>query len=129
MESVSLVFSCVLDSEEVPLAEALGSVVILQIAFILVRAHFHCFPKISTLKPGLELECLIDWQTNDRSFSVGSLRRLLDLRVVNSVVGLQFFIVPIEPRASGSAPLLGGYGCASRLSYLAVLVRLLQAVR
>ena len=43
MESVSLVFSCVLDSEEVPLAEALGSVVILEVTLILMRADFHGF--------------------------------------------------------------------------------------
>lgn len=130
MESVSLVFSCVLDSEEVPLAEALGSVVILEVALILVGANFHGFSQISTLKSGLKLECLIDWQTYNGSFSVGcALRWLLNLRVVDSVVRLQLFIVPIEPRASSSAPLLGGYRCASGFSNLAVLVRLLQAVR
>lgn len=88
MESVSLVFSCILNSEEIPLAEALGAIIILKVAFILMRAYFHGFAEVSTLKSRLKLKCLVYRKPLNRVISVRSLRCLFYFCRVNSVVWL-----------------------------------------
>jgi len=54
MESISLVFSCILNSEEIPLAEALSAIVILKVTFVLMWAYFHSFSEVTTLKSRLK---------------------------------------------------------------------------
>ena len=41
IESIGLIFPCVFDSEVIPLAETLSTIIILEVAFVFKRSNFH----------------------------------------------------------------------------------------
>ena len=44
VESVNLIFACVLDSEEVPLGKAIGAIIVFKKQIVLKIIDFHSFP-------------------------------------------------------------------------------------
>ena len=128
MDSVSLIFSCVLYSEIVPLAVRVGCVVVLQVALILIRTNFHGFSQITTLKSRLKLKCLIDWQTDERSISIRPLRWLFNFCLIYSEIWLQFLVIPIQSWTTSSVSVFVWHCVWSRFIYLPVLVRLLKVI-
>ena len=88
-----MVFAGVLYSEEVPLAEALCSIIIFQIELVLEGAYFHGLPEVAALKSGLNLESLVDGE----GFSGWIIYIwLFYFVVINSVIRLELLIVSVE---------------------------------
>ena len=138
----------VFDSEVVPLGEALGAVVILEVEVVLERACLRYFPEVATFEPRLKDQCLVGRQVNLGTIVVAGRahlaarcivfssrqRALLVVRVflhfrVHSVVRLQLLVVSVEARTTYPLPLLGNLRLRLVGVDLPEVVVLLQAVR
>ena len=98
-----MVFAGVLYSEEIPLAEALGSIIIFQIELVLEGAYFHGLPQVATLKSGFKLESFVDWETfGIRIVCIW----LFYFIVINSVIRLELLVISVESWTLYSASFL-----------------------
>ena len=87
MKAICLILASILDSEVVPLAETLGSVIILDVHFVFEWTNFHNFSEITTFKSGFEDQSLVGWERLLFDFLGGlALRWLFHLVVIDPVV-------------------------------------------
>lgn len=59
VKSISLILSCVLDSEKVPLSKALGAIIVLHEQVVLELTNFDSFLKIPRLETAFELQSCV----------------------------------------------------------------------
>lgn len=96
METVSLIFPCVLNSKVIPLAKTLGAIIIFDVHLIFEWSYFHDFSKITTLKPWLKDEGLIYWERLlDNVFWWLTLQLLFNIFIIDSVIWPQLFVISV----------------------------------
>ena len=157
VEPVRLVLASVLDSEVVPLGEALRAVVILKIQIIFEWPDFHSFPEVAALESGLKDQRFVRRQIDlwpivvarrahlrtrcatrrtaiiRIAFTAHRLRALLVVGVlldfgVHSVVRFQSLVIAVQAWTIDSLPLLGNLRLRLIGVDLTEVVVLLQAV-